>query len=438
MDRSLGDLQDEASKLGLSTLGLSKNALENALRDFYWDRDHLGETMLFQADPMLAEKFRKLDEERQAEIWKSPKWVAQLKLNGCRLILHIGGVNGQEKINRLTARGKSVTDFLFGENTDNFPYHRDLDLNVLQGTVLDGEIISPYAVVNTGRTVTRKALQVAVACTNPNSTVGVEIQKKYGPMQYHVFDIIKYIGKDVTGEPYAQRLHWLNQVKQIVERLGAQDLIKFVPVVKDDKEAYYNKVVAEGEEGVVLKDITATYRMGARPTTLLKVKRFEELDAYVVGFVPGKEGKALENVVGGLLFAVNDAATGKQTLIGCISGLPMDFRKAATVPAEPIAVPADKEFVYTPEGKVLARKPGSRIIRYRLNPEFLGKVAVIRGQEFTPRKYRFAHCVFTTAYLLDGQFNPWRTDKRPSECIEDLAEIAKKAGAEEVEEAVEA
>lgn len=426
MDRNLGDLEAEATSNGLTIpAGSGKTEVENLLRDFYWAKNHPGEKMLLQVAPMLAEKFNKLTEEKQASIWKSPKWVAQLKLNGCRLIMHVGADR-----NRFTTRGKSVTDFLFGESTDNLPFHRDLKLLDLKDTILDGEIVSPFAVVDTGRVVTRKPLQAAVAVVNSSPDVGAAIQKKYGPMQYHVFDVVRFRGQDTTEFPYSDRLEILAEIFKVINaNTAAANIIKSVPVVKDNKEEYFKQLVEAGEEGVVLKDTTARYYLGGRPTSLLKVKRFEELDAFVVGFVPGKEGKALEDVVGGLLFAVIDSKTGKQTIVGCISGLPMELRRAATLQGAPLKAPSTKaEFVYTERGELVPPKSGTRTINYRLNPEFLGKVAVVQGQEFTPRSCRFAHCRFAVAYMSNGKFHPWREDKRQSECLEDISVIAEKAG----------
>src|SRR5579883_1416170 len=158
---------------------------------------------------MRAEKLRDLDEAKQAKLRVDPNWVAQLKLNGCRLLFHIAA-----KGNRFTSRGKSVDDFLFGEKTDNLPALRDLSLTGLDGTVLDGEIVSPYAVADTGKIVTRKALAVATAVINSDPSVAQKIQQKYGSMEYHVFDIVKFKGMDVRLYPYSRRLEFLKEVEE--------------------------------------------------------------------------------------------------------------------------------------------------------------------------------------------------------------------------------
>jgi ATP-dependent DNA ligase len=260
---------------------------------------------------------------------------------------------------------------------------------------------------------------------NPNSSEGASIQEKYGPMEYHAWDVIRYQGRDVTVLPYDQRIELLKAVFTVINKNAElARLFKYVPVIMENKQEFYNDVVAKGGEGIILKDMTAVYRLGARPTTLLKVKRFEELDAFVVGFTPGKEGKALEDLVGGLVFAVYDEETGTQNVIGNISGLPMEFRRAATIPCQPILVPSSKEFIIG----ATDRKGGTRTISYTINPEFLGKVATIQGQEFTPRNFRFAHCRFTTAYKSNGKFHPWREDKTRNECKEDIKKIAASAG----------
>jgi hypothetical protein len=69
----------------------------------------------------------------------------------------------------------------------------------------------------------------------------------------------------------------------------------------------------------------------------------------------------------------------KDHVIGACSGIPYELRKAATV--------------------LIDGKPS-------LNPEFLGRVATLSGQNISARKLALTHCVIQT----------WRPDKDPSGC----------------------
>ena len=419
MVRNLAELKAECEKNGVSIpMGAGKKEIENALRDFYWTKENPGEAMPEQVAPMLAEKFKDLETDQQMAVWDSKFWVAQKKLDGCRLLMHI-----LPDGNRFTTRGKSVRDFMYGEKTDNLPFHRDLKLPDLIGTILDGEILSPYAQVKTGSVVTTSALQAVAAVINSDPELGVKIQNEYGPMEFHAFDILRFRGKDVTKEPYELRLKYLASAMESVMAACGDKGFKQVPIVTEEKEDFFRTVVKDGGEGIMLKDLRAPYYEGKRSGALLKVKRFEEYDAYAVGFVPGEVGKEWEQYVGGLLFAVKDRS-GKERIIGCVSAMTDEFRRSITVPGEAIAVPSDGEI--WPGGSTRSFGEAVRRVEYRLNPEVVNKVATIQGQEFTGRNFRLKHCVFSNAYTKGGKFIPWREDKRADDCVEDIEAIVAK------------
>lgn len=89
-------------------------------------------------------------------------------------------------------------------------------------------------------------------------------------------------------------------------------------------EKFYREMVAEGFEGLILKQLTATYEWD-RSSNWIKWKPFFDADARIVGFYPGREKSRLENTLGGIEVAgYLEDGTYFETNVG--SGFPDDLR----------------------------------------------------------------------------------------------------------------
>jgi DNA ligase 1 len=106
---------------------------------------------------------------------------------------------------------------------------------------------------------------------------------------HKVFDFAYYVF-DKWDEPsnYGARLHWLHI---LLDDLRGPNPIKRVQHVllnnRDELDAYEAEQVALGHEGIMLAAPTALYKFGRATTKggeLLKVKRFEDSEARVIGF----------------------------------------------------------------------------------------------------------------------------------------------------------
>lgn len=438
--RKSGELQEECKTNGIPLAPgkkYSREDMEVLLRDFYWARDHKGEVMPEQYEVMLAEKIADI-EEKDAErgtdhaeaIWTGRQWVAQLKLDGCRLVMECFS-----KGHLFPSRNKSVKDFLYSDKSENLPYHTKLDMGDNEGTVLDGEMLAPYSSIDTRKfgdkkgTVTAKALQACAAVLNCGPGMAAAIQKHYGPLEYHVFDILKYKGKDVRTLSYATRLEMLAKAFSTIPE-ETQKLIKLVSTVTENRRKFYEDMVKAGHEGIMLKDLMAPYE-GKRTKTILKAKRFDDVDAVCVGFIPGDEKKAWKDMVGGLIFAVTDKRTKEWHVVGCVGSMTLEFRKSITKPCAPYQVATnDEEIIWTADengvpGSFVPVKGGPRTISYELDRSCIGKVAVIRFQEYT-KNLRGVHCRIPDAYTKEGAWYPWREDKPASQCIMDIDAIREK------------
>ena len=95
-----------------------------------------------------------LNEDEAREIEEDcHAWIVQPKLDGVRALLHVE--DGQV---RITSRCVSEVTYRLSEFQDNLP-HLTQGLSQLKGTILDGELVCPASVIDTGTTTTATSLQ---------------------------------------------------------------------------------------------------------------------------------------------------------------------------------------------------------------------------------------------------------------------------------------
>jgi len=101
------------------------------------------------------------------------------------------------------------------------------------------------------------------------------------PFEYHVFD---YVKNGNLAEPYSERMKNL-------EALQLPDFcVKVLPIVLNslaELEAYEQKCLGEGFEGIMLRHPDSAYKCGRGTQSkmdLMKVKRFKDAEAKITGF----------------------------------------------------------------------------------------------------------------------------------------------------------
>ena len=239
-------------------------------------------------------KVAKLDEP-DSYAWRD--WIAEEKLDGERLVLQFNGVSR----GRATTRRVSKKTGLLNEKTNNVPHLRDLIQrapNVLADCVLDGEVMYVGARDASG------SLGNVQSIMNSKPERAVEIQKEKGWVQYVVFDLLVYHGTDLRDEPYGNRrvllATLLERLRQVLP--DAMEIIKMPDFSTfGSYKVFCEGIWARGGEGVVLKDMNATY---GESQAWLKVKREQTYDAFVTGYEMG-EGK-YEGLIGTLICSAYD------------------------------------------------------------------------------------------------------------------------------------
>ncbi|MFN4260915.1 MAG: hypothetical protein ACK4RK_16595 [Gemmataceae bacterium] len=355
--KTLAELQAECTALGIKVEvdgRSSKEPFIAALRAYYWQKDHPGQPLPAQVMPMLLSDWADLTSDQAQEIEQdNHAWIVQPKLDGIRALLHV------EKAGiRITSRYVSETTFRPSEFQANLP-HLTHGLLGLVGTILDGELVCPVAAIDTGSTTTATALQAAVAILSTTPENARRVQERHGvQLRFHVFDILQSRGKDVTPLALLDRMDLLAQALQDTDNPH----LEMVPSFVVGKAAVHRSIIQAGGEGSVWKRVDQPYQPGRRVKHWIKRKTGIEVEVFVSGFKPGNNGHT--GMVGAVEFSTRQA-DGSSVPVAWVSSWTDDERRAMT------HIGAAGEIT--------------------LNPTYLGRKALIEGQDHAAKSRRIRH-----------------------------------------------
>lgn len=158
--------------------------------------------------------------------------------------------------------------------------------------VVDGEIIALDA---SGRP-SFTALQNRMHLTKARE---IEREVVRTPVAYHLFDLLRLEGRDLSGIPLRDRRALLETLAESAEGPIV------VPPVFEDVDAALALSRDLGLEGIVVKDTGSPYRSGVRSSSWLKIKNHRTQEAVIAGIRPGKGNRA--GTIGSLLLGIPEA-----------------------------------------------------------------------------------------------------------------------------------
>ena len=137
------------------------------------------------------------------------------------------------------------------------------------------------------------------------------------PVEINVFDILSYEGKNLIKEPFLKRRQLLEKIVNSIERkikLSESRIVKN----EEDVELFFQRSKQAGNEGLIIKNLKAVYKPGARVGHMIKFKKnLETLDLAIIGaeWGDGKRSKWLSSYnlacfEQGKLFEVGKVSTG--------------------------------------------------------------------------------------------------------------------------------
>lgn len=308
--RKLSELQKECEKLGLkvtqSGSRVSKTDYVLALRDYYLQENYpngVPEYLQLQLDlleegPQLAAQSKKAGQELpiMKEMLESKYTIAEEKLDGNRLICHFN------ESFHCYSRNISVKDFLPVDYSENIIHNIDFN-KVTNRFILDGEITATDSTLSTvlaGKGViceTQLQATSALLAMEPSKSREIQIREGVG-LRYNAFDCLWWNGESLMDKPYLERRKYLLQAIKELQEAG-MDIKLPRSVVGDAKKLtlFYNSIIAEGGEGIIVKDVRAKYTPGKRdPKIWMKIKRTigesasgDTWDGFVTGYKIGTD-----------------------------------------------------------------------------------------------------------------------------------------------------
>jgi len=270
--------------------------------------------------------------------------------------------------------------------------------------VVDGEIV-----IATDHGLDFDALQLRL---HPAAS-RVEKLAKASPSSFVAFDVLGLDGRDVRGEPLADRRRLLEQALQ-----RTRPPIHLTPMTTDHDVAvdWLSRFEGAGLDGVIAKPARGKYVPGKRE--MIKVKHARTAECVVAGFRWHKEGQG--TLVGSLLLGLYDD-TGRLHHVGVTSSFTMAKRKQLAEELEPLRRNAMKDHPWREwadaAGHEMTRMPGGQS-RWSAGKDLSWEP--LRIERVCEVKYdhmqgdRFRH---------GATFLRWRPDKAPKDCGYDQLEV---------------
>jgi len=267
---------------------LDKDQRRKALEENY---------MIALGTPVVPALCQRLNSTTEV-IEKMREVIAEPKYDGLRVQIHFQ--QGQPPLLRTFTRNLEETSSMFPELHDIPSFLH------CQSCVLDAEAIgydpSTGHLISFQQTIQRKRKH------------GVAEKALEVPVRFYVFDLLYLDGKNLIDQPLTERKEKLkalfsdNQILIHTEEFRTSDPVELLK--------YHQHALAEGLEGVVMKQVDAGYQSGRKGWSWVKMKEAEgqsgklndTLDVIVMGYYYGR-GKRAGFGIGACLTGIWDEAT---------------------------------------------------------------------------------------------------------------------------------
>ena len=397
--RRIDYLESQCRNLGITVVPAGRKMMKDdyvkALRNYflterYGSLENIPWSLAFMLSiesPQLCRRIKDLKEVQQKLVWESSDWIAEPKIDGCRMLLLY---DATEKKFHFYSRNNSVEDYLPQDYSETiYVTSKDFDYN--HNFVLDCEVIStdPEAETNI-RCLTQLQSTAAILALNPADSIQVQ---KRSPLKFIVFDCLQDNDRLIDSVWTVRHAHAEKLCDLLVKHGFCCELNKVIKNTPDNsyaKREFYEQYVAQNGEGVVLKNINAVYHAtSSRTIDCVKVKRSSQdsftndIDAFITDFVVGNDDTRNANMVVGFVFSVK-----------------ME-KEDGSVVTHPIATCSNVSD-YIKEDATVSDSTGN----VKLNPDYYGRVATVQGQNISARSLRLTHAVI----------DQWRPDKSADGC----------------------
>ncbi|MCI0564498.1 MAG: ATP-dependent DNA ligase, partial [Nitrososphaera sp.] len=238
--------------------------------------------------PMLAERVATAEEALER---MNGRAGVEYKLDGERVQVH----KGRENVELFSRRLEKITS--------HYPDIVQAAKSIKSDVILEGEVVA----INPQ---TEEYLPFQ-ELMHRRRKYGVEEAMENYPVTMNFFDVLYVDGKSQLELPYIQRRKLLKRIVDSAKKNNKIRLIKQTVVgTQQDIDQFMEQAMNEGCEGVMIKQLSSTYRSGAREYAWVKLKReyrsdlADTLDLVIVGALHGRGRRT--GKYGALLLAAYD------------------------------------------------------------------------------------------------------------------------------------
>ena len=389
----------QCNELGLTVVPAGRKMMKDdyvkALREYFINEKYGSinnipwslSFMLSIESPQLCRRIKDLKPEQQQLVWESQDWVAEEKIDGCRALILW---DASEKKFHFYSRNNSVEDYLPQDYSDTV-YVTSKDFDYPYNFVLDCEVIStnPEAETNV-RCLTQLQSTAAILALNPADSIEVQ---KASPLKFIVFDCLQDNDR-LIDSVWTVRHEHAKKLASLLKKSGfccdINPVVENTDKYPEAKHDFYDRIVSNNGEGVVLKNKNAVYHAtSSRTIDCVKVKRSsqdsltKDLDAFITDYVIGNDDTRNANMVVGFVFSIKM------------------IKEDGSIVTHPIATCANVSDFIKEDATVIG-DDGS----VKLNPDYYGRVATVQGQNISARSLRLTHAVIDC----------WRPEKNAESC----------------------
>lgn len=169
-----------------------------------------------------------------------------------------------------------------GELTAHLPEIAEALAVLPDGTILDGEFVSPGDEWGTVQSVLGGGPKSALARR---------------AISYAVFDVPAFNGDRAGDLPYSQRRPFLERVMELVD----SERVRLIPSWPAE-QGIYDTLVSEGAEGAIVKLADSRYSPGKRGAGWFRLKPTGTLDVVAMRFLPGEGERGIARGLGSIEF----------------------------------------------------------------------------------------------------------------------------------------
>jgi DNA ligase-1 len=225
--------------------------------------------------PMLAERITTAEE---ALVRMEGKAGVEYKLDGERVQVH----KGKDKVELFSRRLEKITS--------HYPDITEAVKPIKPEVILEGEVVA----INQ-QTEEYMPFQELM---HRRRKYGVEEAMKSYPVVMNFFDVLYIDGKSKTELSYLERRKLLKKIVDAVKDDRIRLIKQTIASKPEEVDKFMAAAIENGCEGVMIKQLSSTYRAGAREYAWVKLKReyrselADTLDLVIVGALHGRGRRA--------------------------------------------------------------------------------------------------------------------------------------------------